>query len=423
MDNNSRSFVNPEYFNPRLEKEYSPQVNQNVRKQKIKFFQFIKEYFFLRASQLKVLLGLSLQVSTLGIINSKSFLVRKMYWGRTSFYKTSFHVIIIIITIIALITGLDDRIIATQKSTVENISVSDTRYVDSDIVYQQGSLFPMDELNETDSLYFDYTVKSGDTLEGIAKDNDINADTLRWANGIPSGRDTLAVGQVIKVPKVDGVLHKVKAGETVDSVLNDPDLKVNENDKLTFMELNSDYILPGEKLVAGSRVLIYNARIEVKPKVVPRPSTRSRGPTYVAPPRTGTNVPTGTFVNPMQASGGYGFSRGYSSGHTGVDLTVPPGRWIVAAGSGVVIQSGWCMGLGYCVAIQHANGYQTIYGHGNGVLAVSNGQAVAAGQKIMQSGCTGLCFGPHVHISITANNQSVYGCYRCRINPRGIIPY
>lgn len=393
--------------------KYTPKVG-------VSFSAFIRQYLALRLRQLLIFTNLGIRFSGVAVAEFKSILVRNMYWGRTSFYKTAFHLLVVITTLFALSTGLGSRIVSVQRDSFENISVSSRTYLDSDLVTQQGSLSPLEVLTEdTDNVYFEYVVQAGDTLQKIASDNSLNIDTLRWANNIPAGRDTLSVGQTIKVPKMNGVLYTVKDGDTVDKILGRVQLKDKESDKLTFLELNASYIDEGDKPRPGSTVFIPEAVI---PRPVAPPPSRPSGGKVVNPgsPPSGS---VGGFVNAMQLCGGYSYSRGYSSGHTGVDLATNPGCWIVAVASGTVVRASWCFSLGYCVIIKHAGGYSTAYGHGNGVFAVTAGQGVVAGQKIMQSGCTGRCFGPHLHLSLAANGNDVYSCYSCRINPRGIIPY
>jgi murein DD-endopeptidase MepM/ murein hydrolase activator NlpD len=399
-------------------------MESNIDSSNTKSLNFIVKYFAMRIRQTRLFTNLVIQFLLALLAEIKILVVRRMYWGRTSFYKASFHILVLITTISAIYFGIGTRIVATQRSEIANISVSSGFINDSDIVYQSGKLFPLSELNEeSDRLFQTYTVQSGDSLSSISDANQVQENTIRWANGIPSGRDTLRVGQVIKIPVIDGVLYEVKSGDTVDKILSNVELQDKESDRLTFLELNADVIGENESLQEGTQVLIADASIKEKapPVVAPRPTTGTATGT-VSPPPSVPGPATG-FVNPMQLSGGYRFSRGYFSSHTGVDLALPSGRTIVAAGAGTVIVSGWCASLGYCVGIAHAGGYQSLYGHGNGVLYVQKGQTVSAGQPIMQSGCTGNCYGSHVHISLTRNNQDVYGCYYCRINPAGIIPY
>jgi murein DD-endopeptidase MepM/ murein hydrolase activator NlpD len=386
----------------------------------------LKKYLQIRSRQIAIFGQYSVRFSGVLVSELKNLIVRNMYWGRTSFYKTAFHILVIIITFTALSTELSNRIvISTQADSLENLRVSSRTTIDIDLVAQQGSLTPLQILaEETDSVYIEYIVKDGDSLEKIADENGINIDTLRWANDIPSGRDTLTVGQVIKVPKMNGVLYTVKDGDSIDDILGKVELNDSDADKFTFLDLNARYIDGDGNPIPDSVVFIPEAVI---PKPAPRQQVTASGPSggrVVDIDNSGLPaVAPGTFVNPMQKCGGYSFSRGYSSGHTGVDLAANAGCWVVAAGSGTVSRAGWCFSLGYCVVIKHADGYSTVYGHSNGTFGVRAGQQVVAGQQIMQVGCTGYCFGSHLHLSLAANNQDVYSCYYCRINPRGIIPY
>jgi murein DD-endopeptidase MepM/ murein hydrolase activator NlpD len=92
--------------------------------------------------------------------------------------------------------------------------------------------------------------------------------------------------------------------------------------------------------------------------------------------------------------------------HAGVDIAVPSGTPVHAAASGNVIIAGWVGGYGNYVCIAHGGSLSTCYGH-NSSLGVSQGQSVKQGQVISSSGCTGHCFGPHVHFETRINGSPV----------------
>jgi murein DD-endopeptidase MepM/ murein hydrolase activator NlpD len=92
--------------------------------------------------------------------------------------------------------------------------------------------------------------------------------------------------------------------------------------------------------------------------------------------------------------------------HAGVDIAVPSGTPVHAAASGNVIIAGWVGGYGNYVCIAHSGSLSTCYGH-NSSLGVSQGQSVKQGQVISSSGCTGHCFGPHVHFETRINGSPV----------------
>ena len=92
--------------------------------------------------------------------------------------------------------------------------------------------------------------------------------------------------------------------------------------------------------------------------------------------------------------------------HEGIDIGVPNGTPIHAAASGRVIYAGWMDGYGNLVAIDHGRGISTAYGH-QSRIAVSVGQIVSQGQTIGYVGCTGHCFGPHLHFEVRINGTPV----------------
>jgi murein DD-endopeptidase MepM/ murein hydrolase activator NlpD len=92
--------------------------------------------------------------------------------------------------------------------------------------------------------------------------------------------------------------------------------------------------------------------------------------------------------------------------HEGIDIGVPYGTPIHAAASGRVIYSGWMDGYGNLVAIDHGGGLSTAYAH-QSQIGVSIGQTVSQGQVIGYVGCTGHCFGPHLHFEVRINGAPV----------------
>ncbi|MCB1324307.1 MAG: M23 family metallopeptidase [Spirochaetales bacterium] len=89
--------------------------------------------------------------------------------------------------------------------------------------------------------------------------------------------------------------------------------------------------------------------------------------------------------------------------HTGLDLACPSNTVVVAADDGVVIRTGWMGALGQAVAVEHASGIVTWYGH-NSVLFLKEGEQVRRGQIIAFSGSTGRSTGPHVHFEVRFMN-------------------
>jgi murein DD-endopeptidase MepM/ murein hydrolase activator NlpD len=100
-----------------------------------------------------------------------------------------------------------------------------------------------------------------------------------------------------------------------------------------------------------------------------------------------------------------GFGPRWGSFHEGIDIAVPTGTQIRAAASGSIELAGYEGGYGNYTCIGHGGGLSTCYAHQSQIL-VSGGQ-VAQGQVIGLVGCTGHCFGPHLHFEIRVNGQAV----------------
>jgi murein DD-endopeptidase MepM/ murein hydrolase activator NlpD len=112
------------------------------------------------------------------------------------------------------------------------------------------------------------------------------------------------------------------------------------------------------------------------------------------------------FIWPVSGPVTSPFGMRWGRMHTGIDIGVPYGTPIHAAASGQVIYAGWMDGYGNLVFIDHGRGISTGYAHQSSI-AVSNGQTVTQGQVIGYVGCTGHCFGPHLHFEVRVNGTPV----------------
>jgi murein DD-endopeptidase MepM/ murein hydrolase activator NlpD len=102
-------------------------------------------------------------------------------------------------------------------------------------------------------------------------------------------------------------------------------------------------------------------------------------------------------------------SRAWESCHPGIDIGVPAGTPIRAAAAGRVVlmqpeaASG---GYGNFTCIQHSASMSTCYAH-QSRFATSIGANVSQGQVIGYVGCTGRCFGDHLHFEVRINGSVV----------------
>ncbi|MDA0163901.1 peptidoglycan DD-metalloendopeptidase family protein [Solirubrobacter ginsenosidimutans] len=102
-------------------------------------------------------------------------------------------------------------------------------------------------------------------------------------------------------------------------------------------------------------------------------------------------------------------SRAWESCHPGIDIGVPSGTPIHAAAAGkvVLMQSEAASGgYGNFTCIQHTGSLSTCYAH-QSRFATSLGAQVSQGQVIGFSGCTGRCYGDHLHFETRVNGSVV----------------
>lgn len=93
-------------------------------------------------------------------------------------------------------------------------------------------------------------------------------------------------------------------------------------------------------------------------------------------------------------------------GHVGLDIAVPSGSYIRAAGAGVVDEAGEDREYGRYVRIEHGDGLRSLYAHASWVFA-AEGDTVEAGEVIALSGNTGRSTAPHLHLEIEQDGEPV----------------
>lgn len=121
-------------------------------------------------------------------------------------------------------------------------------------------------------------------------------------------------------------------------------------------------------------------------------------------------LPSRMPVSAAALTSGFGMRRhpvlGSYRAHRGVDLAAPTGTPVVATSDGTVGVADWSGGYGLLVALNHAGGMQTRYGHMSR-LNVVPGQHVRAGDVIGFVGSTGRSTGPHLHYEVRFNGEAV----------------
>ncbi len=109
------------------------------------------------------------------------------------------------------------------------------------------------------------------------------------------------------------------------------------------------------------------------------------------PPPSGLNWPTS-----IRAGGGFG------GGHDGIDILAPYGAEVRAAHSGTM-STHYEPGYGNYIIVRSGR-FTTLYAH---LSAFHEAGQVVAGQLIGHVGCTGRCFGPHVHFELRVDGALV----------------
>ena len=97
---------------------------------------------------------------------------------------------------------------------------------------------------------------------------------------------------------------------------------------------------------------------------------------------------------------------GVGESHPGIDIAVPVGTPVRAAGGGAVSAAGTDPNYGLYVLLRHPDGYETLYGHASRLL-VAEGEQVASGQVIALTGNSGRSTAPHLHFEIRHEGKSV----------------
>lgn len=116
---------------------------------------------------------------------------------------------------------------------------------------------------------------------------------------------------------------------------------------------------------------------------------------FRAPPACAADI---TLRPPLAGS----ISQYFSTTHPAIDIFVPIGTAVHAAGDGTVTWASWQDGGGGLVVIVDHGSVNTLYAHLNDIVVVVN-QRVAVGQVLGHSGMTGNTTGPHLHFGVQLN--------------------
>jgi len=228
-----------------------------------------------------------------------------------------------------------------------------------------------------------HTVQSGESLWNIAQKYHVKIETIVAMNDLPNAR-YLKMGQVLEVPDTDGSLVTVRRGDTIEGLCKRYSVDITEL-------VNSNPGLDITRLIVNQKLFI---------------------------PGLNAIEQLFRFIWPVHGriSGRYGhryhpIARRRMM-HTGLDIAARHGTTIGAAMDGRVTFVGTKGGYGKTIIIEHANGYETLYGHCSKIL-VKRGQTVKKGQAVGKVGSTGYSTGPHLHFEVRR--------YGKRMNPEKVL--
>jgi len=228
---------------------------------------------------------------------------------------------------------------------------------------------------------FNYVIRKGDTLGGIAKMFHISANTIIWANDLKSGAP-LSEGDTLVILPVSGVEYIIKKGDTLKGIAKKFNGDIDEIGIFNGITEETILAIGDEIIIPDGEISSVSGSGQSKPK-----TNRYSGPEYA-----------GYYLRPITG----GRKTQGLHGNNGVDLATYTGAPIMASADGTVIisrNSGWNGGYGKYIVIRHPNGTQTLYSH-NSDNIVTAGQQVTQGQVIGYVGSTGKSTGPHVHFEV-----------------------
>lgn len=303
-----------------------------------------------------------------------AFLIVKRGKYSTSFLNTSF----VLLVVTAFVGG---PIIAENNPFTSSLEQSQNVQAET-VSFDpfSSSLGTVVSAKPRDKIV-NYEVLGGDTLASIGQKFGVSVDTLKWANDLKS--QTIKPGQIIKVPPVTGIVHKVNSGDSIYSIAK----KYRTNaQKIVNFPFNDFADLDTFALTPGQTLFVPDGVIEAAPVI--------SAPQY-ASIKAGVQG-SSSFIWPTSG----GITQYPVSYHMALDIANNGAPPILASDTGTVVFAG-CLGYGYgChIIVNHANGYETLYGHLSSI-GVSAGQAVSQGQQIGVMGCTGRCSGTHLHFEV-----------------------
>jgi murein DD-endopeptidase MepM/ murein hydrolase activator NlpD len=290
-------------------------------------------------------------------------------------------------------------VLASNQSTGKNI-VSTASTIQEDVIIKTN---PSDTQGVSRNGLTQYSVQSGDTIASVAASFGISPETILMENKINQGTP-IKPGQELVILPTTGITYTPKADETLESIVNK--YKISEDDFLDANNLESF-----EDLAEGSSVVIPLASVSLPATLKPASKFTKSDTGKVAlkqataPATLANSAVAFAWPTPVRT-----ITQGFSSRHTGLDISDSKMEPIYAAADGFVEISGYqSNGYGNTIVINHGSGYKTRYAHAS-ELNIQAGEYVTKGQLIAKQGRTGRVSGVtgiHLHFEIILNGKKV----------------
>ncbi len=286
-----------------------------------------------------------------------------------------------------------------EEQVLESSMQSFVESTASSQVYEEEAL-ALIAIAESKNLYSqpvsftNYTVQSGDSIHSISNKFGLqNISTLIGINEIDNVR-LLWSGQKIVIPSVDGLMHEVRQGDSLESIAKQHSVTIEEI--LDVNELESSLLHVGDILFVPGAMLDNTTLRQAMGELFKHPLSGR-----------------------WRISSNYGYRAdpftGVRSFHTGTDFAIGKGTPVRSAMSGTVSTAGYSSVYGYYVIVNHGNGYQTLYAHFMEEAPVKKGQSVNQSSIIGYVGSTGYSTGNHLHFSVYKDGKLV--------NPKTVLSF
>ena len=245
-----------------------------------------------------------------------------------------------------------------------------------------------------------YRVERGDTPNGIADKFGIQASTLLGGNPqLRQESNLLQTGVDLIILPIDGVLHDVQPGDSLESISETYGIAVE-----TIVGYAPNNLEFPFRLYPETQIMVPGAVRDVFVWTPPTIESVRSSFGGVAPIIVGT----GTFIYPV---GSRNFTQYFWYGHPGIDIALAEGTAVAASDTGTVTFAGWNIyGYGNLIVVNHGNGYETLYAHLSGINVVP-GQIVYQGNVIGSTGNSGNSSGPHIHFEVRINGAQDNPCW------------